>query len=127
MTTESAENPDPELLVDILSSDGVKTHEPQPLDSAGATSSAGDGLEKRSVASSCQDGSRVNSLLSFACTERGLADLLVALDELFPAHVRPQRFGDRHRAVLVLVVLEERHHHPGNREPGGVQRVQVLG
>src|SRR6185312_21974 len=40
-----------------------------------------------------------------------------------PAHVGPQRLRDRHRAVLVLVVLQDRDQRAADREARAVQRV----
>src|SRR5689334_22187060 len=40
-----------------------------------------------------------------------------------PSHVGPQRLGNRHRAVLVLVVLQHRDQRAADREARAVQRV----
>ena len=44
-------------------------------------------------------------------------------DRVQPAHVGPQRLGDRHRAVLVLVVLQHRDQRAADGEARAVQRM----
>src|SRR5262249_48466074 len=48
-------------------------------------------------------------------------------DPLLPVDVRTQRVRNRDRAVLLLVILENRHERPPHREPGAVKRVHELG
>ena len=46
---------------------------------------------------------------------------------LHPSHVRPQGLRYHHRPVLLLVVFENRHQRPADRQAGAVQRVDELG
>src|SRR3546814_6965705 len=49
------------------------------------------------------------------------------LDTLEAAQIRPQHVGQRHRAVRLLVVLQDRDQGPADRQPRAVQGVDELG
>ena len=49
--------------------------------------------------------------------------LLLRLDLLETTHVRTQHFRNQERAVLLLVVVADAHHHARGGEAGTVQRV----
>src|SRR2546421_13056998 len=53
--------------------------------------------------------------------------LLTAFYLLRPAHVRPERFGDDDRAVLTLIVFENREPSATDGKPRPVERVDVFG
>ncbi len=40
-----------------------------------------------------------------------------------PVHIGPQRLGDLHGSVGLLVILEHGHQRPSHREPGAVERM----
>ncbi len=43
-----------------------------------------------------------------------------------PAHVRPEHFGDDHAPVCLLIVLQDGHHGPADREARAVQGMHKL-
>src|SRR5438309_7934334 len=43
-------------------------------------------------------------------------------DPFQPSHVRAQSFRDDHRSILLLVVLEDRHHRSSDRQPRSEER-----
>src|ERR1051326_4418889 len=48
-------------------------------------------------------------------------------DPVEAAHIRPQRLGDEHRTVRLLIILQDRDKRAPNRKPGAVQRVYETG
>ena len=53
----------------------------------------------------------------------GMACLFRGRDDFLAAHVRTQRRGNAHGAILVEIVLQERNQHAGRRHTGVVERV----
>src|SRR5947209_5569526 len=53
--------------------------------------------------------------------------LLVSFNLLYTTHVRPESFGDDDRAVLLLIVLQNRKPRATDREARAVERVDVFG
>ena len=52
-----------------------------------------------------------------------MACLFRGRDDFLAAHVRTQRRGNAHGAILVEIVLQERNQHAGRRHTGVVERV----
>src|SRR5208282_589944 len=62
-----------------------------------------------------------------SATELPLADERIHREVPGPSHLFPDRFGDLDAPVVGLIVLEDRDHETGERDPRGVEGVQRLG
>src|ERR1051326_6789728 len=54
---------------------------------------------------------------------RSIVPSAIGPDDLCAAHIRPQRLGDSDRAIVALIVFEDRYHRAADGEAGPVEGV----